>query len=83
MPKIKSIFIRLRIQAEILLRKSRRIAGRVKRHWPSVNFVQGKFLLTKGENVSYLNLPSVKGAAFYSLHDWQELLDVNASATAY
>ena len=65
-------------QAEILLRKSRRLAGRVKKLWSSVNFVQGKFFLTKGENISYLNLPLVKGAAFYSLRDWQEILDVKA-----
>jgi serine/threonine protein kinase len=65
-------------QAEILLRKARRVAGRIKKYWSGVNFIQGRFLLTKGE-ASYLTLPQVKGASFYSLRDWQELMDVKNS----
>lgn len=66
-------------QSEILNKKARRIAGKVKRLWASANFIQGKFLLTKGENISYAStLSPIKGAGFYALRDWKELLDVSA-----
>lgn len=65
-------------EAEKLNNKVKRLASRLKQKFP-IDFLVGKFLLTKEagslrESTDYLR---VRGIPFYSLPDWQDLLDTN------
>ena len=66
-------------EAERLAMKARRVATKLRRRFPPLGFVEGRFLLTnqpKGQEAR--TGTRVRGAPIYSLTDWQALLDVGA-----
>ena len=63
-------------EAEKLNTKVKKVAGKL-RHLFNVGFIDGRFLLTKGDSKLYGKIAPRRGATYYSLNDWKELLDVD------
>ncbi|MGO8751913.1 MAG: protein kinase domain-containing protein [Thermoguttaceae bacterium] len=52
--------------------------SKIRRIVPDMGFVAGRFLLTReGSPWSEANRPVIKGSAFFTLSEWQDLLEVN------
>lgn len=75
---LKSNSLAAEAEAEKLNNKIRKIVNKARRIVPETGFVAGRFLLTReGTSWGEANRPVIKGSAFFTLPEWQDLLEVN------
>jgi hypothetical protein len=70
------------VEADKLNEKAKRLKGKLVKHCSfNFGFIEGKLLLTKGENEKYgdgVTRRRIRGVEVFGLTEWKDLLDVNA-----
>lgn len=65
-------------EADKIASKARKVAGKVRRRYPSLGFVAAKMLLTKEQRSLQRETDEpVHGVSLYALGDWRKLMDLN------